>query len=269
MKYFIGLISLVLLVSFLPLNASAQEHEEWDAKLTTYMFLPTTIEIMPIVNGMSPSDPIKTDIFELIDELGLFDGVWAFSSHFEMWKKWGILLNLDWIKIDGGTTLGPVSASLEFETLNVDFALGYEFGKFDLSQSDEYPNARVFGWVGFQYNYLDETLNISLVPNKLPLPGSSVQLGGDQDWVENIVGLGIGVQLNEKLIVEIRAQTGSFGFSETTDENWWIISGFRYRFSERWSADLAYKYWSYDYMSDTVGLDQVMHGIWLGGTFHM
>ena len=269
MKKITTLILALLFLAGASLSAYAQEEDKWEAELTTYAFLPSMV-LKPTMSNRSPTNPIEISFDELLDTFQIFDELYAFSSHFEMWKKWGILLNLDYIKLEDGGGTGPISGTIDIETLQIDAALGYKLGKLWLRNSGEKKYAHFIGWAGIQYNYLKENLGIGLTSGVLPVPGVDLFFGGDERWVELLLGLGVSIPVNEKLTLAFRGQNASFGVNDGTKENWWVIAGFDYQFSDRWSGKFAYKYWKFNYLSDgnEVGLDASFEGPWMGVSYH-
>ena len=266
-------VAVLFFSMFFSLNAQLEEkksqvpEDNWDKSLTLYIFMPN-MELTPTLDGTTPSEPIYIDFPDFVDNA---DELRAFSGKYEMWKKWGFLFKIDYVKVENKLGSGPVTADIkDLEQLLLDVAVGYTLGEFPLNGLDQYPYLRLITWAGLQYNYLDQEVDVTITPD---LPGSEsekLSLGGDDSWFEPFVGLGAHLVFTENIELALRGQAGGFGIDDATDENWWIIAVMNYSFTDQWSASFGYKYWKFDYMDDdeTIGLDAIFQGPLLGVTYH-
>ncbi len=95
-------------------------------------------------------------------------------------------------------------------------------------------------------------------------------LGGDEEWVEMIVGARIKFDVFENLAVGVRGDIGGFGIGSGSDLTWNVVAGIDWQFRENMSLKIGYRYMEMDYEqhsgSERFGLDAQMKGPIIGLT---
>lgn len=88
--------------------------------------------------------------------------------------------------------------------------------------------------------------------SRLDLP-ESVQVGGSQavledveSWTDGIVGFRIGGDLTETVSLSYRTDIGGFGWGDSSDFTWQVMTGVQWRFTENWVAALDWRILGFD-----------------------
>ena len=75
----------------------------------------------------------------------------------------------------------------------------------------------------------------------------------------------------EKWTLAVRGDMGGFGIGSASDLTWSITTGLDFKLSEKWSIDIAYRYFDMDYSkgsgSNEFGFDGSMDGVMIGLTW--
>ena len=87
-------------------------------------------------------------------------------------------------------------------------------------------------------------------------------LSADKDWIDPILGVRAQWNFNDKWFLAGRSDIG--GFSVGSDLTWSLQGTVGYRFTEKVSAELGYRYLDTDYKDGDFTYDMAEHGIFTG-----
>ncbi len=88
------------------------------------------------------------------------------------------------------------------------------------------------------------------------------QASGRQDWLDPIIGVRAQWNINEKWYLACKSDVG--GFSVGSDLAWTLQATVGYKFTERFSAELGYRYMHADYSEGSFDYDVAQAGIYTG-----
>jgi hypothetical protein len=181
------------------------------------------------------TDKIVEDFFDVTSDLK-FGFLGSFSAHK---GKWSFVLDGFGVRLGTGVSLKLTNGQLvdgEIYTLILRPTVRYRFlnkpvcipgtGRGCLSV-DALVGARYYK-VGFDVD--------------LPF---GINLEGDQDWIDPIVGFDARLDLSRKWAIRLESDVGGFGVG--SDFAWWVIGSVEWRFARRWTlmggyawADVSY-----------------------------
>ena len=132
----------------------------------------------------------------------------------------GVIANILYANLGDEENVGGIKIDPDINLFWGSFAGYYRLGPWDLDSAagDDGPQLIIDPYVGVRYTYLDVDLDIGGGPN----------LGGDQDWVDPIVGLRTLWQLTPRWGVTAGGDIGGFGVG--SDFQWMATGLVSYRF---------------------------------------
>jgi opacity protein-like surface antigen len=260
-KIVLVLAVLVLVSVCQPAQGQGQttDADKWQLEFTSYFWFPDA-DFTGTMSGMSSDIKVDfKDVFDSIDDLDIL----AFSGRLEAWKgDWGLFLDGQYvdIKYDDSFTspIGGVKFNMAVEDNILDFGASYMLYKVPLEDNGN----RMFTFAplgGVRYHYLKQEAKLN-----------SVQIGGDEEWVEPFVGVLLKYDLAENLAAGARADYGGFGIGSASDHTWNLWAGFDWKFKESMSLKLGYRIYDIEYSRHSgnkeFGMDGQLKGPTIGLT---
>ncbi len=239
-----------------PLAPSGFEEDQWRYDVTPYLFLPFRLTGTSTISGITT--PVDFNLSELLDVLNF-----AIAVRTEAWKgDFALIADINYINVGDVGAVGPVPVDVSLQQLIADFVGSYRFATFNLGPPDD------AGWVqrltleimgGMRVNYLLQTANIGML-----------SLGGDDYWVEPVVGGRIAMGLNDRVTLGLRGDVAGFGVGGDS-LTWTVTAGVDWRPWETTSLKIGYRVYDINYATTLsngpFGLNATYHGPWLGVTF--
>ena len=250
-----------------PLALSSFNDSEWRVDFSPYVFFPVSVDGDSTVSGQTVSlDLDASDILDLLD--------FALAGRLEAWKgDFGLILDGDYVNLGAKGTVetpGPLPINVG---VDVDVRQFYLDALGSYRVINEPYNADGDRWSldlmgGIRYNYLKQ--EVGVVAGGGPGPGGATTLGGDETWVDPIIGARVAMTLNERWTAGLRGDIGGFGVSDA-DLQWSVTGGFDYRPWERTSIKFGWRYYAID-MATTLSdgafaYDVSQHGPYVAMTF--
>jgi len=191
-----------------PLAVSSFEDSEWRVDFSPYVFLPVSVDGDSTVAGQTVSiDLDASDLLDLLD--------FAFSGRMEAWKgDFGLILDGYYVNLGAKGTVetpGPlpinVSVDADIRQFYLDALGSYRVVNQPYNADGDMWSLDLMG--GIRYNYLRQEIDIAAGGG--PGPGGATSLGGDETWVDPIIGARVAMALNERWTAGVRGDIGGFG----------------------------------------------------------
>lgn len=248
-------------VSAQALPAIGQSEDGWRHTIGAYAFLPFRVDGTSTVAGISA--PVDLTLSELLDLLDF-----AASGSYEAWNgDFGIIVDANYASITGNQTLGgPFGTSLKVNSRQKWFGV---MGAYRIGNGTYGANNQRYTFdlqAGARYNSIRQTIDITS-----PAPGLPPSLGGDESWIEPVIGARGMWRLNDTWTTVASINLGGFGVGGN-DLQVGANVGFEYKPWENTSLTFGYRYFSIDY-SDTLAdgpfaYDIVQHGPYVGVKYY-
>ncbi|MEP2530686.1 hypothetical protein [Shimia sp.] len=228
------------------------EDNGWRHALAVYMFAPLRTWGDSTVGGTTAS--IDLSLGDLLDVLDF-----ALAGRYEGWNgDFGIILDANYAGIEqSGNLPGPGGAAFNVNVRQKWFGvLGAYRVNSGTTKSGQPFAIDVQG--GLRWNSIKQTLTVG--------PATA---GGDESWIEPVVGLRGMWRLNEKWTTVASADLGGFG-AGGNDLQAAVNAGFDYQPWENVALTFGYRYLSVDYSSNLGGgfaYDVDQHGPYVGVKF--
>jgi hypothetical protein len=217
-----AILSLTLSASFAPGTAMAAESDDWEFRITPYLWLMGLDGTTAVLGQDADVDASFSDI---LDRLNI-----ALSANMEL-SKGNLFVVFDpfYAQLEAdfaGPGGGPVGGTVDVDMVIADLNVGYSF--------DE--NFGVYA--GARYYDQDITLTANLVPQ---------QSLGD-DWTDFIVGLRAGGEVSENWSFMGKLDAAVAGDSESA---WYFQAVMLRHFGTNKHLNLGWRYYDVDYESGT------------------
>ncbi|MFA3920344.1 hypothetical protein [Ruegeria hyattellae] len=222
------------------LPAPGQSEDGWRHTLGFYLFTPLRTRGTSTVAGRS----VDLDL-NLRDVLDVLD--FAAAGRYEAWNgDLGFIVDANYVGIEEDTTLpGPLGSGVNVDVRQKWFGVmaAYRVADGTYGANNQRYTFDIHG--GARYNSIRQEITITT-----PGPGMPPVLGGDQDWIEPVIG-GRGMwRLNERWTTVASLELGGFG-AGGNDLQIGANVGFDYQPWDRTALIFGYRYFSIDY-SDTL-----------------
>jgi hypothetical protein len=236
------------------------QSDEWEFYTTPYFWAPSVDFDSTISGQTAPIDLSFTDILDDFDVFGL-------STHTEAWKgRLGIIFDGNYIDLDTDPTIrvGPVrlEPNVTITDFTVDLGVGYMF--------DATDKLRIAPYGGMRYHYLKQEVKLEVDIGPIR---KGTTLGTSYDWLEPLVGIKIYLELTDSLSFLTKANASGFGVGSASDLTWNVWAAFDYKFSDKHSLKLGYRYYDMDYSrgsgAEEFGFDGHEDGPLIGFTFKL
>lgn len=243
------------------LPAQGQSETGWHHTLGLYMFTPVQTKGTSTIAGNSADfDMNLKDVLELLD--------FALAGRYEAWNgDWGVIVDANYVGIEANQNLpGPLGSGVR---VNVRQKWLGVLGAYRVADGTYGARNRRYTFDlqgGIRYNSLRQEINITS-----PGPGVPPTLGGDQGWVEPVIG-GRGMwRLNDRWTTIASLDLGGFGAGGNKLQVGANL-GFDYQPWDNTSITFGYRYFSIDYSdtlaSGTFAYDTYQHGPYFGVKFY-
>lgn len=231
------------------LPAPGQSETGWRHVAGIYMFAPVRTWGTSTVGGISAQ--VDMDLSEILDVLDF-----AASGQYEAWNgNYGIILEANYAGIE---ETGPTGAL----TVNVRQKWAGLLGAYRVAHGMG-GNGQPFAidiQGGARWNSVKQTLTVA----------GPLVLGGDEAWIEPVVGMRGMWRLNDRWTTIASANLGGFG-AGGNDLQVGLNIGFDYQPWDNTSLTFGYRYFSVDYSTTlpggTFAYDMEQHGPYVGVKF--
>ncbi|MEX0277010.1 MAG: hypothetical protein AB3N19_05770 [Ruegeria sp.] len=239
------------------LPAPGQSEEGWRHTLGLYLFTPLRTTGTSTVAGVSAD--LDLDLGDVLDVLDF-----AAAGRYEAWNgDLGLIVDANYVGIEEDATLpGPRGSAVNVDVRQKWFAImgAYRIADGTYGANNQRYTVDLQG--GARYNSIRQEIDITT-----PGPTQPPKLGGDQDWIEPVIGARGMWRINERWTTIASLDLGGFG-AGGNDLQVGANIGFDYQPWERTAITFGYRYFSVDY-SDTLdsgdfAYDVTQHGPYFG-----
>ncbi|MCV6587300.1 MAG: hypothetical protein OIF47_17365 [Marinibacterium sp.] len=239
------------------LPAPGQSDDGWRHVGALYLFAPLRTQGTSTVAGQSADlDLTLSDVLDALDV--------AASGRYEAWTgRFGLVVDANYVGIKQDTSLPgpratPVTVDVRQKWVSLLAAYRVALGTYGAGARPYAVDLQG----GARYNSIRQELRLS--PSGPIQPGS---LGGDEGWVEPVIGARGTWRLNDQWTTIASVELGGFG-AGGNDLQIGANIGFDYQLSDRTALTFGYRYFSVDY-SDTLdsgafAYDVDQHGPYFG-----
>ena len=238
-----------------------QSEDEWRHTFGLYLFAPLETDGTSTIAGQEADiDLSLSDVLDVLD--------FAASGRYEGWKgDFGVIVDANYVGIEADETLpGPLGSGINVDVRQKWFAV---MGAYRVADGTYGANRQRYTFDihgGARYNSIRQEI-------KITTPGPSVPplLGGDESWIEPVIG-GRGMwRLNDKWTTIASLELGGFG-AGGNDLQIGANLGFNYQPWANTAITFGYRYFSVDY-SDTLSsgefaYDVTQHGPYIGVKYY-
>ncbi len=255
-----SLVTLPLHVMAQSMPAPGQDETGWRHGASIYLFAPLRTTGTSTVAGR-PAD-LDMDLGDVLEVLNF-----AAAGRYEAWNgDFGIIVDANYVGIEQDATLpGPLGAGVNVDVRQKWFGL---LGSYRVADGAYGPGNRRYTidvQGGLRYNSIRQEITIAT-----PAPGVAPVLGGDQSWIEPVIGARGMWRLNEKWTGIASVELGGFS-AGGNDLQIGVNAGFDYQPWEKTALTFGYRYFSVDYSdtlsSGTFAYDVDQHGPYIGIKF--
>ncbi len=236
------------------LAAPGQSDGGWRHAAGLYMFTPLRTHGTSTVNGSTA--PVDLSLSEVLENLDF-----AASGRYEGWNgNFGIIVDANYagLEIDGNLP-GPGGAAFEVKSRQKWFGI---LGAYRVAHGTT-KNGQPFSidiQGGARWNSIKQEITIGPAPT----------IGGNEGWIEPVVGLRGMWRLNEKWTAIASTDFGGFG-AGGNDLQASVNVGFDYQPWENTALTFGYRYFTVDYSTTlsggTFAYDIEQHGPYVGVKF--
>lgn len=237
-----------------------QSEVGWRFDLSTYAFLPLSTTGSSTVAGRSvPVDLSLSDVLDILD--------FASAGRLEAWNgDFGVIVDANYMSI-GASGPFPIPAGSTF-SVNVRqkwFGLLAAYRVANGTYGTRNQRYTFDVQAGARYNSIRQVVNL-----QTPGPINPPTAGGDESWVEPVIGARGMWRLNDKWTTVAAIDLGGFGVGGN-DLQVGANIGFDYRPWKNTSIIFGYRYFSIDYNTTLSGnafaYDSTQHGPYIGVKF--
>ncbi len=252
-----GVLSMPGLSRAQSLPAPGQNETGWRHGASFYLFTPLRTTGTSTVAGQSAE--LDLNLGDVLDALDF-----AAAGRYEAWNgDFGIIVDANYVGIELETTLpGPLGAGVNVDVRQKWFGVLGAYRILDGEYGSSGQRYAIDLQGGLRYNSIRQEIDVTT-----PGPGNPPTLGGDQGWIEPVVGIRGMWRLNQKWTGIGSLELGGFG-AGGNDLQVGANVGFDYQPWEKTALTFGYRYFSVDY-SDTLSsgefaYDVDQHGPYIG-----
>jgi opacity protein-like surface antigen len=256
-------VACALLASTLSFTAVAGQTNEWQFKITPYLWGVAQSGDTGARNvGGSGKDAIVDmdvgfdDILENLDKAMLLNGSAEKG-------KWLFVLDTIYMNIkadeksSGLTGLGNTEIEVTARQQLIDLLAAYK-----VSESEDFA---LYVYGGFRSADISTTIEADLVPLGIPALARSGKVKTGDEWVDPLIGVYFENALSEKFTLETRLEAGGFGVA--SDSSWLVSLGVDHRLGDSWSLKYVYRFLAVDYDDNDFVFDLDTSGLLLGASY--
>lgn len=257
MKHY-RLAALLLSTAILPAaQASAQSlaapgqnesNSEWRHAAGIYLFTPLRTKGTSTIGGVSAG--IDMDLGDVLDVLDF-----AAAGRYEAWKgDWGLIFDANYAGISEESPLGVGNVKVTSRQKWAAFLAAYRVSHGTAANGQPFA-IDVQG--GVRWNSIKQTIRTA-----------GPTFGGDENWVEPVLGIRGMWRLNDRWTTIASADIGGFG-AGGNDLQYSVNLGFDYQPWDNTALTFGYRYFSVDYSTNggTFAYDVYQHGPYIGLKF--
>lgn len=243
------------------LPSLGQSEDEWRHTFGLYLFAPLETDGISTIAGQAADIDLNlNDVLDVLD--------FAASGRYEGWKgDFGVIVDANYVGIKTDETLpGPLGSGINVDVRQKWFAV---MGAYRVADGTYGTNGQRYTFDihgGARYNSIRQEITIAT-----PGPGVPPLLGGNESWIEPVIG-GRGMwRLNDKWTTIASLELGGFG-AGGNDLQIGANLGFDYQPWKNTAITFGYRYFSVDY-SDTLSsgefaYDVTQHGPYIGVKYY-
>jgi hypothetical protein len=221
----------------------------WSYTVAPYVFAAGMQGTAVTLPGPPPAD-VDAGFSDLFDHLRFAGMVTGAASN----GRWGLSGDFQYYNLAPAfDTPGPAFDGGKLTARQTILSLQ---GDYVLAESDR---ARLIGFAGARWWSVDTTLQF----NAGALPGQRIE--GSDSWIDPVVGLRGRYDLSDRVFLTGWSAVGGFGVG--SDSMGDLFGAVGYRFGERSSGVVGYRWMSIDRDTDDFMYDMTMDGIMAGVTF--
>lgn len=231
----------------------AAAQSAWEFEVTPYAWLSGIdgdIGTLP-VNGVPPQS-VSLSFGDVLDDLDFAGMLFASARR----DPWVFYLDMTYVKTTSKDSIAPVVDSLEVTSSTTTLALGA--GR-TLSSAERH---RVDAYVGARAWWLENDFEAKIAPT---YGGGKRRASNDANWVDPLIGIAGTYAASDRWTLFGNAEVGGFGMG--ADNEWSVMAGATYRFTDRFGVSMAYRALAVDYSKDDMTYDVIQSGPVLGATF--
>lgn len=249
-------------VSAQSLPPRGQDDSGWRHSLAVYMFAPISTTGTSTIGGRSV--PIDLDLKDVLDLLDF-----ALAGRYEAWNNnLGIIVDANYASIEANGALpGPLGSTFGMNQRQKWLGILAAYRIADGTYGDNGRRYTVDLQGGARWNSLRQEVNIQ-TPGPIALPTA----GGDEDWIEPVIGARAMWKLGGNWTAIASADFGGFG-AGGNDLQIGANLGFDVQPWDRTSIVFGYRYYSMDYSTTLPGgvfaYDVTQHGPYVGVKFQL
>ena len=240
-----------------PLPAPGQDENGWRHTLAFYLFTPLRTTGTSTVAGVSAD--LDLDLGDVLDVLDF-----AAAGRYEAWNgDLGIIVDANYVGIGEDVTLpGPRNTEADIDVRQKWFAIMGAYRVANGTYGGKSQRYAVDLQGGVRYNSIRQEIRFTTDG-----PANPPTLGGDQSWVEPVIGARGIWRLNDRWATIASVDLGGFG-AGGNDLQVGANIGFDYQPWKRTAITFGYRFFSVDY-SDTLdtgdfSYDVTQHGPYFG-----
>ncbi|WP_299349488.1 hypothetical protein [uncultured Shimia sp.] len=224
------------------------QSDEWRHGAAIYLFAPVSTTGTSTIGGNSGD--FDMDLGDILDVLDF-----AAAGRYEAWKgNWGVIFDANYAGISDKSPLGV--GNVEITSRQKWAAL---LGAYRVSHGTT-ANGKPFAidvQGGLRWNSIKQTIQ-TVGPT----------FGGDEDWIEPVIGIRGMWRLNDRWSTMASADAGGFG-AGGNDLQYSVNLGFDYQPWDNTALTFGYRYFSVDYSTDggNFAYETIQHGPYFGVKF--
>lgn len=235
-------VALILAGSTVAANA-----EGWDYRTTLYLWFPGISTTVETPFGSASGDVSASDALSALD-MGFMGTVAAQNGP---WIFWGDLVYTD----ISATNAAPQGLAFTDVRTKSKMTTVTAYALYDVNPAPEIQVA-----FGGGARFIDMSLQTSLLGGSV---GDYSHESGDS-WMVPVLAAQVFAPINEKWFV---SGVADWGMAGNDNETWQVYAGLGYRFNEKWSTQIGYRYMDVTKDLDNGNVDLGMGGVLLGVTY--
>jgi hypothetical protein len=226
-----------------PDAATGEEGMPLRIQLGIYSWLPgisSTVE----ANGSESTTDI--DFGTLIDAMDF-----ANFAHLELQRgKWGLLSELDFVKLSENSEFRSPRLGLPFKT-KADIAIKQTMAELALIRSFDGDRVGFDALAGARYFRLESDVHVGQIKSSMT-----------KDWVDPMIGGRLRLRLSEKWQASLRGDLAGFGVGSELSTN--IVGTVGYNITDRHTLAFGYRYLDIDYEANDIEVSMTTYGPIIG-----
>jgi opacity protein-like surface antigen len=202
---------------------------DWSYRATLYGWFSGLSTSIDTPRGTVSTDLSFSDVLEDLDMA-------AFASFEARTGNWGFVADLAYTDLSSSTDT-PIGTLFSSADVSSKLTILAGYAAYRLVDG---PQGYVDLAPGFRAYDLD--LDVDIVGAAAP----SLSYSSGESWFDAVIGVRGGAPINDKWSVRGFADVGGFGLGNSSELSWQAAAFVSYRFNERWSTELGYRYLSID-----------------------